>query len=131
MNGNNEQIQGNAERPMSFEEAMDKLEQLVRSMESGNVKLEDMIKRFVEAKKLSAYCQSQLNALKEKIEILTNNDPNDPQYEEFHHESEQRADFIPAQNQDESTVQAQRRRPRPVEKEKTGNSGEGDGFLPF
>ena len=39
---------------MSFEDAMAKLESLVRSMENGSTRLEDVIASFEEAKRLSA-----------------------------------------------------------------------------
>ena len=42
-----------AQQEMSFEEAMGKLEALVRSMENGNTRLEDVIASFEEARRLS------------------------------------------------------------------------------
>ena len=64
-----------APQEMSFEEAMAKLEALVRSMENGNTRLEDVIASFEEARRLSAYCQQKLETLKRKIEILTKDGP--------------------------------------------------------
>ena len=52
-----------ATQEMSFEEAMGKLEALVRSMENGNTRLEDVIASFEEARRLSAYCQQKLETL--------------------------------------------------------------------
>ncbi len=79
---------------MTFEDAIAKLENLVRTMESGQTKLEDIIKKFEEAKMLSAYCQKQLTNLKGKIEILTNPNSDSAQYEDFIHPSENHDVFL-------------------------------------
>ena len=84
---------------MSFEEAMAKLESLVRSMESGNTRLEDVIASFEEAKRLSVYCQQKLETLKRKIEILTKDGPEGQSWAPFRPEADGGDDFIPpAQN---------------------------------
>ena len=80
---------------MSFEEAMAKLEALVRSMESGNTRLEDVIASFEEAKRLSAYCQMKLETLKRKIEILTKDGPEGQTWAPFRPEADGGDDFIP------------------------------------
>ena len=80
---------------MSFEDAMAKLEALVRSMESGNTRLEDVIASFEEAKRLSAYCQQKLETLKRKIEILTKDGPEGQTWAPFRPEADGGDDFIP------------------------------------
>ena len=55
---------------MSFEEALERLEGLVREMEDGSTTLEDMIKRFEEGSVLASACQAKLDLLRKKIEIL-------------------------------------------------------------
>ena len=80
---------------MSFEEAMAKLESLVRSMENGNTRLEDVIASFEEAKRLSAYCQRKLETLKRKIEILTKDGPEGQAWAPFRPEADGGDDFIP------------------------------------
>lgn len=82
-------------RDMSFEDAMAKLESLVRSMESGNTRLEDVIASFEEAKRLSAYCQQKLETLKRKIEILTKDGPEGQTWAPFRPEADGGDDFIP------------------------------------
>ena len=81
---------------MSFEDAMAKLESLVRSMENGNTKLEDVIASFEEAKRLSAYCQQKLETLKRKIEILTKDGPEGQTWAPFQPEADGGDGFIPA-----------------------------------
>jgi len=80
---------------MSFEEAMAKLESLVRSMENGNTRLEDVIASFEEAKRLSAYCQQKLETLKRKIEILTKDGPEGQTWAPFRSEADGGDEFIP------------------------------------
>ena len=85
-----------AAQEMSFEEAMAKLEALVRSMENGNMRLEDVIASFEEAKRLSTYCQQKLETLKRKIEILTKDGPEGQTWAPFQPEADGGDDFIPS-----------------------------------
>ena len=88
---------------MSFEDAMAKLEALVRSMESGNTRLEDVIASFEEAKRLSAYCQQKLETLKRKIEILTKDGPEGQTWAPFRPEADGGDDFIPSSAQESAS----------------------------
>ena len=81
---------------MSFEDAMAKLESLVRSMENGNTRLEDVIASFEEAKRLSVYCQQKLETLKRKIEILTKDGPEGQTWAPFRPEADGGDGFIPS-----------------------------------
>ena len=81
---------------MSFEEAMSKLESLVRSMENGSTRLEDVIASFEEAKRLSVYCQQKLETLKRKIEILTKDGPEGQTWAPFQPEADGGDTFIPS-----------------------------------
>lgn len=56
---------------MKFEENLKRLEELVGKMESGGMKLEDMITSFEEGRKLVGLCQGELEAIKQKIEKVT------------------------------------------------------------
>ena len=80
---------------LSFEDAMAKLESLVRSMENGSTRLEDVIASFEEAKRLSAYCQQKLETLKRKIEILTKDGPEGQTWAPFQPEADGGDTFIP------------------------------------
>lgn len=55
---------------LSFEEAMDQLEQLVGKLENGDVPLEKAIDLFQEGMKLSHLCSQKLEQVERKIEIL-------------------------------------------------------------
>ena len=58
-------------RGMNFEENLKKLEQLVAKMESGDMKLDDMIKAFEEGRKLVDTCQKDLESIRQRIEKVT------------------------------------------------------------
>ena len=56
---------------MNFEDNLKKLEQLVAKMESGDMKLDDMIKAFEEDRKLVDTCQKDLESIRQRIEKVT------------------------------------------------------------
>lgn len=55
---------------MSFEEAMEKLEEIVSRLESGDVQLEQAIELFQEGMRLSHLCGTKLEQVERKIEML-------------------------------------------------------------
>jgi len=57
----------------SFEKSLEKLEDLVEKMESGELNLEEMIKSFEEGSKLVERCSEKLNQVEQKIEKLIKN----------------------------------------------------------
>lgn len=56
---------------IKFEQAMEKLEQIVSQLESGEVSLEDALKKYEEGVRLSRLCTEKLNQAERKIELLT------------------------------------------------------------
>ena len=56
---------------MKFEDNLKRLEELVGQMESGALKLDDMIKAFEEGRKLVTECQKDLDSIRQKIEKVT------------------------------------------------------------
>lgn len=57
-------------KKQSFEEAMQRLEQIVRELERGEATLEDSMKLFEEGAKLSAVLSKQLDAAEQKVSIM-------------------------------------------------------------
>ena len=55
---------------VTFEAAMKQLEQIVQELESGNLSLEDSIKKFEEGIKLSKFCSAKLDETEKKITLL-------------------------------------------------------------
>ncbi|MBQ3672015.1 MAG: exodeoxyribonuclease VII small subunit [Kiritimatiellae bacterium] len=56
---------------MKFEDNLNKLEGLVDKMESGALKLDEMIAAFEEGRKLVETCRTDLEAIRLKIEKVT------------------------------------------------------------
>ena len=56
---------------MNFEDNLRQLEALVAKMESGEMKLDDMIRSFEEGRKLVKACQEELASIRQRIEKVT------------------------------------------------------------
>ena len=56
---------------MSFEEAMQELEQVVGRLETGQVPLEDSIKLYERGNALKAHCEAKLKQAEEKVAQIT------------------------------------------------------------
>ncbi len=57
----------------NFEQAYERLEQILEKMHSEQVSLDDALVLYEEADKLVASCQKRLNEAEKKIEILLKN----------------------------------------------------------
>ncbi|MBT8341263.1 MAG: exodeoxyribonuclease VII small subunit [Desulfatitalea sp.] len=55
---------------LTFEKALEKLEQIVHEMEAGQLPLDNALKKFEEGMKLSRFCTEKLNETEEKITQL-------------------------------------------------------------
>ncbi|MFD0872097.1 exodeoxyribonuclease VII small subunit [Chlamydia abortus] len=55
---------------LSFEQAMDKLEEIVTQLENGDVPLEKAIGLFQEGMEMSRMCSQKLDQIERKIEML-------------------------------------------------------------
>lgn len=53
-----------------FEEAMKRLEEIVQSLDRGNLTLEDSLKIFEEGMKLVGFCNSKLDEAEKKVSLL-------------------------------------------------------------
>ncbi|MBQ2827462.1 MAG: exodeoxyribonuclease VII small subunit [Clostridia bacterium] len=58
-------------KDISFEEAVERLEKIVRMLESGSVPLDDSLVLFEEGVELVKTCNSKLDAVQQKITLLT------------------------------------------------------------
>lgn len=56
---------------LTYEQAIEKLEKIVIELEKGDMPLEDTVKLYDEATKLSGYCTALLNNAKTKITELS------------------------------------------------------------
>lgn len=58
------------EGELSFEEALARLESLVRELEAGRIKLDDAVNAYEQAVKLKNFCEHKLQDAKLKIEKI-------------------------------------------------------------
>ncbi len=68
---------------LSIEQAMERLENLVREMESGQLPLEQLISSYEEGVKLASQCQEKLDAAAKKIQVITKNSSGRTGLEDF------------------------------------------------
>jgi exodeoxyribonuclease VII small subunit len=53
-----------------FEDALEKLEDIVRKMEAGDMPLDDTFKSFEEGIRLIRFCQAKLDDTERRVEML-------------------------------------------------------------
>jgi len=58
----------------TFEESLEKLEQITREMENGDLSLESSLKKFDEGIRLADFCTKKLDEAQKKIDILISRD---------------------------------------------------------
>ncbi len=57
-------------RPPDFEQALAELEQLVETLERGDLPLEEALRRFERGVELTRHCQTALKSAQQRVEIL-------------------------------------------------------------
>lgn len=72
---------------LSFEESMQRLEQIVRGLERGDIALEESLKLFQEGTELVARCEKLLNEAELQIKKIVPGTNGEPQEEEFSNEA--------------------------------------------
>jgi len=58
-------------KKMTFEQALERIEEIVSRIEDGSVPLEESIDKYAEGTKLIDYCRTVLGAAEKKIQLLT------------------------------------------------------------
>ena len=58
------------EKPQQFEDAFERLEEIVAKLEGGEVALEESLELYAEGMKLVKFCGKKLTAAEQKIERL-------------------------------------------------------------
>ncbi|MDB6155680.1 MAG: xseB [Chthoniobacteraceae bacterium] len=67
----------------TFETAIERLENIVQTMESDKMPLEELLTRYEEGIKLVKVCQEKLETAEKRIDIITRNAAGKPQTAEF------------------------------------------------
>lgn len=60
-----------AKKKQSFEEALERLEEIVRNMEAGELTLDDTVKLYKEGVELASFCGEKLNDAVQQVNILS------------------------------------------------------------
>lgn len=68
---------------LSFEKALEELEEVVAKMEQEPMPLEALLDVFERGNYLAVHCREKLGALEKRIEILKENTQDDPQWQDF------------------------------------------------
>lgn len=58
-----------AEVELNFEEAIERLEEIVENLETGGLSLNESLEKFTEGIKLIQFCNKELNKAEKKIEL--------------------------------------------------------------
>ena len=61
-------------KEIKFEEAIKRLEEIAKELESGELGLDESVNKFEEGMKLSKTCTKMLGEAEKRINILINND---------------------------------------------------------
>ncbi|MER3501188.1 MAG: exodeoxyribonuclease VII small subunit [Candidatus Fervidibacterota bacterium] len=59
------------EAGMTFEEALSRLEEIVRQLESGELTLDETVRLYEEGQRLLAFCQRKLADAEKRIKVIT------------------------------------------------------------
>lgn len=95
---------------LSFEEAMERLEEIVSSMEGERMSLEDMVRNYEEGVKLLRVCRQRIDIAKQRVEMITA-DLEGGKASLAPFESENATEpAAPAADQDESKARGRRRK---------------------
>lgn len=71
----------------TFENAMKRLETIVQELESGDLTLDEALKKFQEGVKLSKFCSNKLDETEKKVSILLKDEEGNIREESFSPES--------------------------------------------
>ena len=71
------------EKDLSFEESINKLEEVVNELEKGELSLEESVNKFKEGMELSTRCSSLLDEAEKSITILLKNADGELEEKEF------------------------------------------------
>jgi exodeoxyribonuclease VII small subunit len=69
--------------PISLESALERLDAIVRDMETGDLPLETLIAKYEEGIGLSKVCREKLDRAEERIRIISRDASGNPVLEEF------------------------------------------------
>ena len=78
----------------TFENAMKRLEAIVQEIESGDLTLDEALKKFQEGVKLSKFCSNKLDETEKKVSILLKDEERNVREKPFSPESSENDDTV-------------------------------------
>lgn len=67
----NKKKKSEAKQPPSFEQALDELEEMVETMESGQLPLEKLIANYERGAWLISHCETVLDSARKRLDLIT------------------------------------------------------------
>ena len=68
---------------ITFETAINRLEELTSQLETGSLTLDESVKVFEEGIRLSKFCENKLRNIEQRITVIENSDYTEPEPEEM------------------------------------------------
>ena len=65
-------------KPKDFEDALQKLESIVKELEEGDLSLENSLARYEQGIRLSRFCNTKLEEAQKRIELLQTDEDGEP-----------------------------------------------------
>ncbi len=65
-------------KPKDFEDALGKLEGIVKELEDGELSLEKSLARYEQGVRLARFCNSKLEEAEKRVEMLQTNEEGEP-----------------------------------------------------
>ncbi len=91
---------GKSAKPLKFEDAMHRLDEIVRAMETGEIGVEESITQYEEAMRLAAHCRQILDQAEQRIQKIQLDAAGRPQLTPFEPAAEAPGDETAAENGD-------------------------------
>ena len=104
---------------ISFEQAMDRLEEIVSSMESDRMPLDEMVGSYEEGMSLLHVCRQRIETARQRIELINMKGDGKAELAAFEPGKDDSAEDKPR-----PSAPAARRRPAPARPESSGGSDE-------
>ena len=79
----------------SFEKALERLETIVEQMESAELPLDEVLKRYEEGTQLVKFCSQKLEEAEKRVEILSKNKDGSAQLKKFRVEDTDESGDLP------------------------------------
>lgn len=81
-------MMGRTKKEMSFENALERLQEIVQNMEESDLSLEESLKLFQEGMNLSQLCNKKLDEAERKVSVVMKNANGEITEENFEAEEE-------------------------------------------